>query len=342
MRKQLSFVFLLPFMVQGQPPPGYYDPAQGLTSEALRIALHDIIDGHQVLANSSLWSAYGQTDRKPNNTVWDIYSDVPDGTPPYEFTFVTDQCGNYSGEGDCFNREHTFPQSWFNGAPPMDTDLFHLYPTDAWVNQRRANWPYGEVGSPTWTSQNGSKLGPCNYPGCSGTVFEPIGAYKGDLARGYFYLLTRYYGITGTWPSPMLMDGEFLPWAETMLLDWHAQDPVSDKEVARNNIIFTNYQGNRNPYIDHPEWVERIWGPTASVPEHVSASFIVRTLADGIEISRTTVGSASLQLFDARGALLATKTFSGSSVSVPIQLANGAYVVVLDEAGSRQVQRFVR
>jgi len=154
--------------------------------------------------------------------------------------------------------------------------------------------------------------------------------------------LTRYYGITGTWPSPMLLDGEFLPWAETMLLDWHTQDPVSDKEVARNNIIFTNYQGNRNPFIDHPEWVERIWGPTASVEEREEPSFNVRTLVDGFEISRSSNGSASLHLFDGRGALLTTKTFSGSSVYVPLYLANGAYVVVLDEAGSRKVQRFVR
>src|SRR5690606_27458199 len=120
-----------------------------------------------------LWQAFGLTDRKPDDTVWDIYSDVPGGTPAYTFSFGVDQCGTYQGEGDCFNREHTFPQSWYNDLPPMNSDLFHIYPTDAWVNQQRGNLAFGTVGSVNWTSTNGGKRGSCNWPGCSGTVFEP-------------------------------------------------------------------------------------------------------------------------------------------------------------------------
>jgi len=74
--------------------------------------------------------------RASNGYVWDMYSDVPGGTPAYYFTFGDDQCGNYSGEGDCYNREHSFPKSWYGDVLPMNTDLFHLYPTDGWVNQK--------------------------------------------------------------------------------------------------------------------------------------------------------------------------------------------------------------
>lgn len=342
MRSLLVLSFLVTHLVHGQPPPGYYDPAAGLTGNALRSALRDIIDGHTVLANSDLWVAFGYTDRKPNNKVWDVYSDIPDGTPPYEFNFVTDQCGNYSGEGDCYNREHTFPQSWFDGAPPMDTDLFHLYPTDAWVNQRRANWPYGEVDAPTWTSLNGSKLGPCSIPGCSGTVFEPIDAYKGDLARNYLYMLTRYYGLTGNWPCPMLEDGEFTPWAETMLLAWHEQDPVSDKEVARNNVIYSTFQGNRNPFIDHPEWVRQIWGPTASMtetypgyPDFVSVGGRLMVTTNGDQ------GSSDLSVFDSRGGTIVTRSFSGTYVEIPLDVVPGIYLIRLTTGQGRMVHRLI-
>ena len=122
-----------------QPPPGYYDPAQGLSGPALRSALAGIIDGHTVLSNADLWSAFETTDDRPDGFVWDIYSDVPGGTPPYLYTFGTDQCGTYNSEGDCYNREHTMPQSWFGGSAPMDTDLHHIMPTDGWVNLQRGN-----------------------------------------------------------------------------------------------------------------------------------------------------------------------------------------------------------
>ncbi|MDX9752241.1 MAG: endonuclease, partial [Flavobacteriales bacterium] len=151
-----------------QPPPGYYDPAQGLHGPALRQALHQIIAGHDVLPNSSLWGAFADCDARPDGTVWDIYSDVPGGTPAYVYHFVEDQCGTYTAEGQCFNREHSFPQSWYGDGAPMSTDLFHIYPTDGWVNQQRGNMAYGEVTGPHWTSTNGSRRGPCAWPGCSG------------------------------------------------------------------------------------------------------------------------------------------------------------------------------
>lgn len=241
-----------------QIPSGYYDDAIGLTGSDLKDALHIIIDDHNNQSYSSLWTHFETTDDKPNGKVWDMYSDVPGGTPPYQYDFGSDQCGTYQQEGDCYNREHSFPGSWFNEAYPMYTDLFHLIPADGYVNGMRSNLPYGEVGSASWTSQNGSKRGSCSYPGYSGSVFEPIDEYKGDLARGYFYMATRYKDQFSSFSSPMISGGDFSSWAINLLIDWHQADPVSQKEIDRNNAIYS-IQYNRNPYIDHPEFVECVW-----------------------------------------------------------------------------------
>jgi endonuclease I len=263
-----------------QIPQGYYDAANGLTGIALKTALHNIIKGHTVLSYNSLYSSFESTDAKPNGTVWDMYSDIPNGTPngnpPYVYNFVSgDHCGSYSGEGDCYNREHSFPASWFGDASPMYTDLFHLLPTDGYVNNRRSNYPFGEVGTATWTSQNGSKLGNCVYPGYTGTVFEPIDAFKGDFARSYFYMSVRYYTEDSGWPgSGMVTGSQLKPWAVEMLKLWNSQDPVSTKEINRNNAVY-NDQHNRNPFIDHPEYVSAIYGSNTGIfeiPEYVSVS----------------------------------------------------------------------
>ncbi len=155
---------LVPIALIGQIPPGYYDSAIGKDSVDLQIALHNIIDNHTTVSYSSLHGHYQSSDKKADGTVWDMYSDVPGGTPPYIYNFVSsDQCGNYSAEGDCYNREHSFPQSWFNKQNPMKSDMFHVYPTDGYVNGKRSSYPYGEVSSPTWTSQNGSNVGPNTF-----------------------------------------------------------------------------------------------------------------------------------------------------------------------------------
>ncbi|HNW88785.1 MAG TPA: endonuclease [Bacteroidales bacterium] len=261
-------LFLTGVCAVAQIPPGYYDPAYYLSGDSLRLALHNIIKNHTTISYTQLWNAFQSTDKKPNDKVWDIYSDIPGGTPPYEFTFNSDQCGSYSSEGDCYNREHSFPQQWFDDSSPVYTDLFQLYPTDGYVNNKRGNLPYGDVGSANWTSQNGSKTGNCSNSGYSDKVFEPIDAFKGDLARSYLYIAVRYYGEAGNWPgSDMTIGAEPKPWAITMLLNWHANDTVSQKEIDRNNAIY-NIQHNRNPFIDHPEWVWNIWGPNVGMQEY--------------------------------------------------------------------------
>lgn len=287
-----------------QAPSGYYSAAQGLTGSALQMALHNIIKNHTAISYAAVWNAYYFTDDKqPGNICWDMYSDNPQGTPAYVYTLGTHQCSSTPGyEGVCYNREHSFPKSWFGGEiDPMFTDLFHLVPTDSYVNSRRNNYPYGTVSSPTWVSTNGGKLGPCSFPGYNGVVFEPIDAYKGDLARDVLYMAVRYADIIATWETfdeygDAVLDGTqfpaFEPWAIQLLLQWHLNDPVDQKEVDRNNEIYLRYQGNRNPFIDNPSYASQIWSsflPTSASVNTVEPTSISSTTAvSGGTLSNTT------------------------------------------------------
>ena len=261
--------------LSAQIPPGYYDPAFGLTGLPLQIALHGIIDNHTSVDYSSLYTYFAITDKRPDNTVWDMYSDIPGSAPPYTFQYVSaDECGGYTAEGDCFNREHSWPKSWFGGdVMPMYSDMFHLYPTDGWVNNKRSNYPYGNVGNASWTSLNGSKLGNCNWPGYTGTVFEPRDDFKGDFARSYFYMAVRYYSQDASWPgSDMTTGSQLKPWALAMMLQWSQEDTVSQKEIDRNNAIY-QIQHNRNPFIDRPQYAVAIWGPAGIAnPQNITFS----------------------------------------------------------------------
>lgn len=263
-----TFLFV-PFLIisisciRAQAPSGYYDAVDGVQGgAALKAAFFDIIKNPDVLSYKGLWNAFKTTDRRPDNgKVWDMYSDIPGATPPYYFDFDK-KCGNYSGEGSCYNREHSFPKSWFSRGKPMYSDLFHLYPTDGKVNGQRGNHPYGEVGIANWTSKNGSKRGGNTFGSYRGTVFEPIDAYKGDFARSYFYMVTAYENRVAGWNSPQLGGNKypaFSGWSRDLLLKWHREDPVSQKEVDRNNAVYA-FQHNRNPYIDFPDLAEYVWG----------------------------------------------------------------------------------
>ncbi len=297
-------------------PAGYYDSAMGLIGEPLQAALHLIIDNHTAIGYTNTWTAFYSTDDKPNGKVWDMYSDIPGGTPPYEYTFGIDQGGVGGVEGTGYNREHSWPSSWYGGEiSPMYSDLFMVYPTDNYVNNQRGSYPYGEVDSPSWTSLNGSKLGNCTYSGYSGVAFEPIDAYKGDFARSYFYVTSRYYGEDGSWPGSDMTDGaELLPWAVNMLLEWHLDDPVSRKELERNGTIYT-MQGNRNPFIDRPEFAEAMYATTGvnEPDEFVGRPFILDQNAPNPFNPSTTVGfslatatGVELSVYDITGRLVAT------------------------------------
>ena len=297
-------------------PAGYYDSAMGLIGEPLRAALHLIIDGHTPIGYTNTWTAFYSTDDKPNGKVWDMYSDIPGGTPPYEYTFGIDQGGVGGVEGTGYNREHCWPSSWYGGeVSPMYSDLFMVYPTDNWVNNQRGSYPYGEVDSPSWTSLNGSKRGNCSYPGYSGIAFEPIDAYKGDFARSYFYVTARYYSEDGSWPGSDMTDGaDLLPWAIDMMLEWHLEDPVSRKELERNGTVYA-LQGNRNPFIDRPEFAEAMYAVTGVSNDDVFAGrpFVLGQNAPNPFNPTTTIGFAlateavvDLSVYDITGRRVAT------------------------------------
>jgi len=270
--KNSVFTFLFLFLsvsLFAQIPSDYWDGTDGLTGDALKQKLHDIISANVDYQSYTpgVWDAFYTTDVHPGtDQIWDMY-----GEPAYTYTVGDDQCGTAYGEGDCYNREHSFPKSWFGGSTSQGpgTDLHHIFPTDGYVNSRRSNYPYGDVADAYWTSQNGSKLGTCANSNYDGTVFEPRDEYKGDFARALFYMATMYKDELPQWVADysadfdidvvFQADGSFQPWYYDMMYQWHKDDPVSQKEIDRNNAIY-NIQGNANPYISHPEWVAMVFG----------------------------------------------------------------------------------
>lgn len=265
MVRKIHLILLSLFVAVGvmaQAPSGYYDAAKGKSGASLKTALFLIIADHTVRSYDNLWTDFESTDVRADGKIWDMYSNTTNYTPGGPA-----QGKNYKGEGDSYNREHSFPKSWFNDAKPMYTDLFHLYPTDGYVNNRRSNYPFGETNGETYKSDNGfSKLGACTVPGYSGTVFEPNDEYKGDFARTYFYMATAYESQIASWSSPMLSGNKYTayaPWALQMLLRWAKEDPVSQKEIDRNNAVY-GIQHNRNPFIDFPGLEQYVWGSQTS------------------------------------------------------------------------------
>jgi endonuclease I len=336
----LTLLLLFPFLGFGQIPPGYYDNAEGLSGDQLRTALFNIISPHSVKSYSSLWQYFSDTDRKANNYVWDMYSDVPGGDPAYDYTFFTDQCGNYSGDCSCYNREDAFPKSGVGNQSPMNTDLYHLYPTDGYTNGQRGNYPFGETNNATWTSTNGSMKGPSSYPGYTGTIFEPIDEYKGDFARTYFYMLTRYENKINNWNSPMLQGDDFSEWAKNLLMEWHANDPVSEKEINRNNEVY-DIQINRNPFIDHPEYADEIWGNPTGINDYYVADVQLSYSDYAINISSESIVFETLVIFDTRGGVIAEYTVNNDRVPIDNELSQGIYIALLHGVKGNAVVRFV-
>lgn len=202
-----------------------------------------------------LYDIYATSDVTADGKVWDMYSTCT-WTPGQK------KCGNYSKVCDCYNREHSIPQSWFSERSPMKSDAFHVYPTDGKVNGQRSNFPFGECSGGTTLANGKGRLGTSTFSGYLGTVFEPDDEYKGDFARTYFYFATRYESIMTTIGGESFNNSKypsFTKWSENLFLKWHRQDPVSEKEINRNNAIY-KHQKNRNPFIDYPELAEHIWG----------------------------------------------------------------------------------
>ena len=244
-------------------PTNYYSKAIDKSDEDLMSALCNIIRNHkEVSYTSGLLSAFKSCDTDAQGYIIDIYSNCK-----YK---PSDNGSSAKHIGEGYNREHSFPRSWFNGeVAPMNTDVFHVYPTDIAVNSQRGNEPYGVCANgvrlPSVKYVARGKLGMISYPGYYGTVFEPDDEYKGDLARTYFYMVTCYKNELPTWPgSPNLNYSlnkykAFSTWTINMLMEWTRLDPVSEKEIKRNDAVY-KIQNNRNPFIDCPELAEYIWG----------------------------------------------------------------------------------
>lgn len=241
----------------------YYASAEGQKGKALKTALCAIIStGTRDLGYNALWEAYEKTDLRADGTIWDMYSNVTKYNPK------RDRAGNYKKEGDVYNREHTVPQSWFKKQSPMRSDLFQVYPTDGYVNNKRGHMPFGENNGESYQSHGGySKVGHCTTEGYQGLVFEPANEYKGDLARTYFYMATRYENQISGWGGGVFGNGTYpgmANWTLKMLIRWAKNDPVSEKEIKRNNEVY-KLQHNRNPFIDYPGLEQFIWGDSIAI-----------------------------------------------------------------------------
>jgi endonuclease I len=385
-------------------PIGYYNTANSLSCQDLKTALKNITKNTftSLSYTPGVWNIYKYSDIRRNDAntadvIWDMYSDNPSGTDPYTFTLSTNQCGTYTNEGDCYNREHSTPQSWFNSASPMVSDAHHIFATDGKVNALRSNYPFGEVTSATSTSRNGSKLGTGNNNfGYTGIVFEPIDAYKGDFARACLYMAVRYEDeiITQNWSSLGTGNAVFLSstdqsdaarrrlfvydlWFLQLVIKWHKNDPVSTKEINRNNAIFTQQvvnnssgtlakQGNRNPFIDHPEYVEAIWGTGTGINCSATSTNVVvdnKTPFDNDVVAVETfkiypnpakdvvtivtpTKLTSITIIDVYGKAVKTIVYNYNTTLTQridvSDLANGIYFIKLNTPTHNVVQRLIK
>ena len=337
-----------------QIPTGYYDGTAGLSGSALKTKLSSIISsGHQTKSYDALDDEYPNSDKdsyyEKDGTVLDIYSENPTETDPYVYQFGVKKCGNYKIEGDCYNKEHIFPQGYFNKASPMVSDIHHIVPTDGKVNGMRSNFPFGNVGSSvSYTSKNGSKLGTSNSVNYSGKVFEPINEFKGDVARMIFYFATRYEAKLKDFDANDILTNTSFPgiqsWELEVLKQWHTQDPVSQREIDRNNAAYT-YQRNRNPFIDHPEYVDLIWGtttPDTEAPSTPTNLIVTGSTSSTISLSWTdSTDNIMVATYDIY--LDGTLKTSSSSNSITVTGLNPSttysfYVKAKDAAGNTSSQ----
>lgn len=336
-----------------QIPTGYYDGTVGLTGAALKTKLSQIItSGHQTKSYDNLYNGYPSTDSdnyyEKDGSVLDIYSENPKGTDPYVYQHGSKQCGSYKVEGDCYNREHIFPQGYFNSASPMVSDIHHIVPTDGKVNGYRSNFPFGKVGSANFISENGSKRGTSASPNYSGTVFEPIDEFKGDVARMILYFATRYESKLSSFDDNDILTNSAFPgvedWELAVFKEWHTNDPVSQREIDRNNAAYT-YQGNRNPFIDHPEYVALIWGtttPDTEAPSTPTNLIVTGSTSSTISLSWTaSTDNIMVATYDIY--LDGTLKTSSSSNSITVTGLNPSttysfYVKAKDAAGNTSSQ----
>ncbi|MGX9874522.1 endonuclease I family protein [Streptomyces cellulosae] len=224
----------------------YYEGAEGKTGEALKSALNSIISDQTKLSYSAVWDALKDTDEDPSNS----------GNVILLYSGVSRSKSLNGGDVGDWNREHVWAKSHgdFGTSTGPGTDIHHLRPSDVQVNSVRGNKDFDNGGSAV--ANGGGSL-------TDSDSFEPRDAVKGDVARMIFYMAVRYEGTDG-WPdlepNNSVSNGS-APYIGklSVLKEWNEQDPPDAFEQHRNDVIYESYQHNRNPFIDHPEWVESIW-----------------------------------------------------------------------------------
>lgn len=364
--KKIVFTLAITLATQlaiAQAPTGYYNNATGKGYE-LKSQLAEIIskdyDGKNYDALKGLYrkespkNGFKDMYYEKDNTILDIYSENATGQDPYNYTPGQKECGNYKYEGDCYNREHLIPQSVFSKKSPMVSDAFHIWPTDGKVNGQRSNYPLGVVGKETWTSMNGSKLGSAlnaGYSeGFSGTVFEPIDEFKGDVARAYFYFVTRYEnsGIQ-SWNFAMfdgtknkVLNNTFLK----ILLTWHQNDPVSQRELDINDLVY-EHQNNRNPFIDHPEYAQQIWNVALGTDdfefqERTDVEVYTSNRMATVQLKNTSKNIESIHVFNLNGQVVNTIINKNNQQKVDVSIQTpGVYILKIVGKGMEINKRIV-
>ncbi|MGN0187236.1 MAG: endonuclease [Paludibacteraceae bacterium] len=346
MKKSVLFLSLfVAVAMYAEAPAGYYAEAEGKTGETLRQALFNIITNHVNVGYDGLWNVYSTSDITDDGKIWDMYSTCNFAT--------TNKCGNYSSVCDCYNREHSVPQSWFNEASPMKADAFHVYPTDGKVNGQRSNYEYGECSG--GTSLGGKalgRLGNSTFSGYTsrGTVFEPVDEYKGDFARTYFYMATCYADKCSSWGKTFGSNSGLDAYGVALFMKWHRNDEVSEKETRRNDAVYAK-QKNRNPFIDHPELAEYIWGnkkgeawysgetPIQTVTFREIA-IAPNPVTDFVTIT-TEVPTMHYAVVSLSGQVLLQGTVASGEALALGDLANGMYLFKLQAEGKTHVAKIV-
>ncbi|MBN2891899.1 MAG: endonuclease [Bacteroidales bacterium] len=335
MKKLLLSLFLVitGLTISAQEPNGYYDETEGLTGAALKNALHNIIDDHDTYGYDDLEDQLKHTDEDPNNSNNVILL----------YTGRSQSKSSYGGGADDWNKEHVWAKSHgdFGTTAPAGSDMHHLRPTDASVNSSRGNKHFAEGGT-----QHSEATG-CYY---TDDTWEPRDAVKGDVARMIFYMATRYEGGNG---EPDLEVVDYIPSDDAAplhgvlsdLLAWNEQDPPDDFERTRNNVIY-GYQGNRNPYIDHPEWVCLVFGsdcPTAVNEISNDFSIYPNPAENMVNIEISNVFSATtIKIIDITGKVVfeTDKAMSLNAIDVS-GFKTGVYLVEVRNEVSVERQKLI-
>ncbi len=329
------------FIVTAQIPIGYYDSAEGLSGSRLKTALYNIINTHTALSYDDLWNYFPSTDCKSDDAtqIWDMYSD--------SVSYFSYHYG--------LEKEHCVPKSWWNEDDIVTAtgdnsvqycDLFNMYPANGDANQAKLNYPLCDVTSGSSFDNGSSMVGSSSRTDYTGIAFEPADEYKGDFARTYLYMATCYQDINtwNTYSYCMFTTGSypgFKDWAIDLLVQWSTNDPVSTKEIDRNNAVYL-IQGNRNPYIDHPEMVAAIWTDTVKVWSSTAVSEIKKNAditllytKDVFHIWNDKEQLVFYTCYDISGKIILQATSNSSDVEVDCSgFSKGVYVFsVITDSG---------